>query len=38
VLDFGDGSACFDPQAAAERVRAALTSALAAEAGPADPL
>jgi flagellar assembly protein FliH len=37
TLDFGDGSASFDPQAAAERVRTALTSALAADGGPGDP-
>jgi flagellar assembly protein FliH len=31
VMDFGDGAASFDPEAAAQRVAAALTSALAAE-------
>jgi flagellar assembly protein FliH len=31
VLDFGDGSASFDPAAAADRVTEALSAALAAE-------
>ncbi|MDP3174710.1 MAG: flagellar assembly protein FliH, partial [Phenylobacterium sp.] len=38
TLDFGDGSASFDPQAAAERVAAALDAALAAEGLHAEPL
>lgn len=38
VLDFGDGSASFDPQAAAERVSQALRAALAAEGLHAEPL
>lgn len=38
TLDFGDGSAAFDPQAAAERVAAALDAALAAEGLHAEPL
>ncbi|HEX2800566.1 MAG TPA: flagellar assembly protein FliH [Phenylobacterium sp.] len=37
-LDFGDGSASFDPQAAAERVSQALHAALAAEGLHAEPL
>jgi len=38
TLDFGDGAAAFDPAAAAERVAAALTAALAAEGLHAEPL
>lgn len=38
TLDFGDGSATFDPEAAAERVTAALAAALAAEGLHAEPL
>lgn len=38
TLDFGDGSAAFDPAAAAERVAAALDAALAAEGLHAEPL
>ncbi|MFL5295858.1 MAG: flagellar assembly protein FliH [Phenylobacterium sp.] len=38
TLDFGDGSASFDPQAAAERVTQALHAALAAEGLHAEPL
>jgi flagellar assembly protein FliH len=38
TLDFGDGSAAFDPAAAAERVAAALGAALAAEGLHAEPL
>lgn len=38
TLDFGDGAAAFDPAAAAERVQAALTAALAAEGLHAEPL
>ena len=38
TLDFGDGAASFDPQAAAERVSAALHAALAAEGLHAEPL
>ncbi|HEY0435336.1 MAG TPA: flagellar assembly protein FliH [Phenylobacterium sp.] len=38
TLDFGDGSASFDPQAAAERVAQALHAALAAEGLHAEPL
>lgn len=38
TLDFGDGSAAFDPQAAAARVAAALDAALAAEGLHAEPL
>jgi flagellar assembly protein FliH len=38
TLDFGDGSAGFDPQAAAERVTQALQAALAAEGLHAEPL
>jgi flagellar assembly protein FliH len=38
TLDFGDGSAAFDPQAAAERVAQALRAALAAEGLHAEPL
>jgi len=38
TLDFGDGSASFDPQAAAERVSQALHAALAAEGLHAEPL
>lgn len=38
TLDFGDGAATFDPAAAAERVAAALTAALAAEGLHAEPL
>lgn len=38
TLDFGDGAASFDPAAAAERVAAALTAALAAEGLHAEPL
>lgn len=38
VLDWGDGKAAFDPQAAAERVAAALDAALAAEGLHAEPL
>jgi flagellar assembly protein FliH len=38
TLDFGDGSAGFDPQAAAERVSQALHAALAAEGLHAEPL
>ncbi|MFZ5668925.1 MAG: flagellar assembly protein FliH [Pseudomonadota bacterium] len=38
VLDWGDGKAAFDPQAAAERVAAALEAALAAEGLHAEPL
>ncbi|HEY8616978.1 flagellar assembly protein FliH [Phenylobacterium sp.] len=38
TLDFGDGAAAFDPQAAAERVSAALEAALAAEGLHAEPL
>jgi flagellar assembly protein FliH len=38
TLDFGDGSASFDPAAAAERVSQALHSALAAEGLHAEPL
>lgn len=37
-LDFGDGTAAFDPAAAAERVAAALYAALAAEGLHAEPL
>ena len=37
-LDFGDGTAAFDPAAAAERVTAALHAALAAEGLHAEPL
>jgi flagellar assembly protein FliH len=38
TLDFGDGAAAFDPAAAAERVQAALSAALAAEGLHAEPL
>jgi flagellar assembly protein FliH len=38
TLDFGDGSASFDPAAAAERVSQALHAALAAEGLHAEPL
>lgn len=38
TLDFGDGSASFDPQAAAERVSQTLAAALAAEGLHAEPL
>jgi flagellar assembly protein FliH len=38
TLDFGDGSAAFDPAAAAERVAQALHAALAAEGLHAEPL
>jgi len=38
TLDFGDGSASFDPQSAAARVAAALDAALAAEGLHAEPL
>jgi len=38
VLDFGDGSAAFDPAAAAERVAEALRAALATEGLHAEPL
>lgn len=38
TLDFGDGSAAFDPAAAAERVAQALQAALAAEGLHAEPL
>ena len=38
TLDFGDGHAVFDPQAAAQRVGAALEAALAAEGLHAEPL
>jgi len=38
TLDFGDGSAAFDPALAAERVNEALASALAAEGLHAEPL
>jgi flagellar assembly protein FliH len=38
TLDFGDGSASFDPQAAAERVTQALQAALASEGLHAEPL
>jgi flagellar assembly protein FliH len=38
TLDFGDGQAAFDPQAAAARVTAALEAALAAEGLHAEPL
>jgi len=38
ILDFGDGSASFDPAAAAERVSEALRAALAAEGLHAEPL
>ncbi len=38
TLDFGDGSAAFDPQASAARVAAALEAALAAEGLHAEPL
>lgn len=38
TLDFGDGQAAFDPQAAAQRVTAALEAALAAEGLHAEPL
>lgn len=38
TLDFGDGSASFDPEAAAARVTAALQAALAAEGLHAEPL
>ena len=38
ILDFGDGSASFDPAAAAERVAQALQAALAAEGLHAEPL
>ncbi len=38
TLDFGDGSATFDPEAAAERVTQALHAALAAEGLHAEPL
>lgn len=38
ILDWGDGKAAFDPQAAAERVAAALDAALAAEGLHAEPL
>lgn len=38
TLDFGDGQASFDPQAAAERVTQALHAALAAEGLHAEPL
>lgn len=38
ILDFGDGSASFDPAAAAERVSQALEAALAAEGLHAEPL
>jgi flagellar assembly protein FliH len=38
TLDFGDGSAAFDPQAAAQRVAEALHAALAAEGLHAEPL
>jgi flagellar assembly protein FliH len=38
TLDFGDGSAAFDPAAAAERVAQALAEALAAEGLHAEPL
>lgn len=37
TLDFGDGAASFDPEAAARRVAAALTSALAADGPHGDP-
>ncbi|WP_334162258.1 FliH/SctL family protein [Phenylobacterium sp.] len=38
TLDFGDGSAAFDPEAAAQRVTEALEAALAAEGLHAEPL
>lgn len=38
TLDFGDGSASYDPQAATQRVTAALDAALAAEGLHAEPL
>lgn len=38
ILDFGDGQAAFDPEAAAARVTAALQAALAAEGLHAEPL
>jgi flagellar assembly protein FliH len=38
TLDFGDGSASFDPEAAAERVSQALHAALASEGLHAEPL
>ena len=38
TLDFGDGAASYDPQAAVDRVTAALTEALAAEGLHAEPL
>jgi flagellar assembly protein FliH len=38
ILDFGDGSAAFDPEAAQSRVAAALEAALAAEGLHAEPL
>jgi flagellar assembly protein FliH len=38
TLDFGDGQAAFDPQAAAQRVAEALSAALAAEGLHAEPL
>jgi flagellar assembly protein FliH len=38
TLDFGDGSATFDPVAAAERVTQALHAALASEGLHAEPL
>ncbi|HEY8574386.1 flagellar assembly protein FliH [Phenylobacterium sp.] len=38
TLDFGDGSAAFDPEAAAQRVAEALEAALAAEGLHAEPL
>jgi len=38
ILDFGDGQAAFDPEAAAERVRQALEAALASEGLHAEPL
>ncbi|HEX3699812.1 MAG TPA: flagellar assembly protein FliH [Phenylobacterium sp.] len=38
TLDFGDGQAVFDPEAAAQRVTAALEAALAAEGLHAEPL
>ena len=37
-LEWADGRADFDPAAAADRIATALTSALAAEAGHAEPL
>jgi flagellar assembly protein FliH len=38
TLDFGDGSAAYDPQAAADRIAQALNAALAAEGLHAEPL